>query len=311
LSTKLATASGVPSRHDRRHSLAQIGAPSGHTLRRNLSDPYSHTQIQSAPPRQPQAPWHTSDGHSHTQARGDYFNYPGSVQRSVSPLTQLSIPEAEEDEVPDPKSATFLVPPEELYRSRKAGLAPSLHLDISDGTLVASPSATSLDGSPVPSSPLGFRDTQEVGSVSSVVHHRVYRWWPYFLLPDPYFLYETLFPTLLDFGSKTWLQKILAVIAIPAVFCLTITLPVVDNEAAEADGEIRLPSRPSSPTTIISSLPDVSSDIIRPVSSDGDIPVAQRGWNRWLTGVQCLCAPLFLTFIFFRMLCVDGADYRG
>jgi hypothetical protein len=27
--------------------------------------------------------------------------------------------------------------------------------------------------------------------------------------------------------------------------------------------------------------------------------------------VQCLCAPLFLTFIFFRMLCVDGADYRG
>jgi hypothetical protein len=225
-------------------------------------------------------------------------------------LTQPSIPEAEEDEVPDSKSITYLVPPEELYRSRKAGVAPSLHLDISDGTLVASPSATSLDGSPIPGSPLGFRDTQEVGSVSSVVHHQPYRWWPYFLLPDPYFLYETLFPTLLEFGSKTWFQKILAIIAIPAVFCLTITLPVADNEAPEADGEIRLPSRRSSPTTIIS-LPDVSPDLVRPISSDGDISVGQRCWNRWLTGVQCICAPLFLTFIFFRMLCVDSADYRG
>jgi hypothetical protein len=197
-----------------------------------------------------------------------------------------------------------------MYGSRKSVITPSLHLDISDDTLVVSPGAISMEVPRTPGEPLGFRDVQEVGSTSSEVCHRVYSWWPYSLVPDPYFLYHTLFPTLLDFGSKSWLQKILAVIAIPAVFCLTITLPVVDNETVDADGEIKLPSGPSSPTTILSSLPDASSDVVRPVSSDGEMTVPPRGWNRWLTGVQCICAPLFMTFVFFRIFPNDIAHYR-
>lgn len=181
-------------------------------------------------------------------------------------------------------------------------LASPLMLDTSDVTLVASPAVSSLEGSPLPQSPLGFRDAQEVGSLSSEIHHdyHVYRWWPYFILPDPYFLYITLFPTVRGFRSKTYLQKFLAIIAVPAVFCLTVTLPVVDNETPEPDGEIKLPPSPSSPTTIISSILE-ESDIVRPLSHDSDGPLVPRVWNRWLTGVQCICAPLFIAFIFFRI----------
>jgi sodium/potassium/calcium exchanger 6 len=158
--------------------------------------------------------------------------------------------------------------------------------------LVASPTGSPLI-SPRPGSPLGFREAEDASSSSSI--HRRVRWWPYSVLPDPQFLYITLFPTVQGFRDKTWLQKVLSVLAIPAVFCLTITLPVVDNET-EVTGEIKLPSGPSTPGL---HSPMVSTVETLPMSpTDGNLSIV-RGWNRWITGVQCICAPLFMTFIFF------------
>jgi hypothetical protein len=37
------------------------------------------------------------------------------------------------------------------------------------------------------------------------------------------------------------------------------------------------------------------------VDPETEAVINARAWNRWLTGVQCLVAPVFLTFLFFRM----------
>src|SRR5277367_2118064 len=118
----------MPHRHDRRHSVAPTGtAPTGHTLHRNLSDPFSQSRSPpagslTAPPMH--APWHTSDGQYHAHLDADYFNYPSAtnIQRSVSPLTQSPIPEEEDND--NAKSSMFLVPPPQLYGSKKNSAAP-------------------------------------------------------------------------------------------------------------------------------------------------------------------------------------------
>ena len=230
----------------------------------------------------------------------DHFDYPSTahVQRSHS-IT--SIPEEDDapkvstpdiNTLPDTKSSPYLRPPEQRFGKRNVSDTLSLHLDTSDGTLVAS-----REGS-IPSSPLEFRDIQEDGPLSSS-HRSRSRWWPY-LFPEPYFLFITLFPTVRGFRSKPWLHKILSIIAIPAVFCLTITLPVVDTESAEIEGEIKLSSALPSPGLLLSPLHDGSSDI-GIFSREDDQVFVPRAWNRWLTGVQCIFTPIFLTFIFFRM----------
>ena len=293
----------MPRRHDRRHSVAQPSSPSRLPIQRSLSAPFSQY---SSPPSQ-QAPWRTSEGgQSHSQPGVDYFNYPPTtnIQRPASPFSITSIPEEDDSpriQSPDTKSSPYLRPPEQRFGKHKVPGAPSLHLDTSDGTLVSSPLVISRESS-VPGSPLGFRDVQEDGSLSSSIYRRNYQWWPSFLSPEPHFLYITLFPTVRGFRSKPWLDKILSIIAIPAVLCLVITLPVVDTESIETEGEIKLPYGPLSPGILESPVPDGSSDIrmFSPVDNQVLVP---RSWNRWLTGVQCIFAPLFMTFIFFRIHC--------
>jgi hypothetical protein len=225
---------------------------------------------------------------------------PSDVKAStfLTPLQEIlgsRIPD--ESEPSDVKASTFLAPPQEILASRKP--IPLPLLDTSDATLFDAPVATPGDEAQTVTSQLCFRDAEEAGSLSPGKYYHVhYKWWPYFILPDPYFLYVTLFPTIRDFPSKTWFQKIVAILAIPAVFCLTITLPVVDNESPEPDGEIKLPSGPCSPNTVHHSHPEA--ELVRAKSANDDMSLVPRVWNRWITGVQCICAPLFITFIFFR-----------
>ncbi|KAL1304664.1 hypothetical protein AAFC00_003623 [Neodothiora populina] len=56
------------------------------------------------------------------------------------------------------------------------------------------------------------------------------RWWPYNVLPPPEVLLYRLFPTFQHWCAKSWWERILAVVAAPSIFFLTITLPVVDIE---------------------------------------------------------------------------------
>lgn len=98
---------------------------------------------------------------------------------------------------------------------------------------------------------------------------RVSKWWYYpSLVPGTMFF--TLFPTLCDWGSKSFWAKILGVVAAPSVFFLTVTIPVIDPNRAETtekkEDNRRSPSsaappaaggEPHQPTPIIR-LPDES-----------------------------------------------------
>jgi hypothetical protein len=236
-----------------------------------------------------------------TSVESSSISIPGcnSIQH-VSPLPITSI--AGQEDL-NPKSASILKQPlEQGSGSRKLSAMPSLGLDTSDQTLLAPARVISFDDSSI------FRlpDTQD-GSTSPSDHQCFYQYWPSFLLP----LYITLFPTVRGLRSSSCLQKILSILAIPAVFCLTITLPVVDAETKEAASMINMPSGSTPPSNLISSPPDSRrSSNAHPLPLVDDKLLAPRIWKRWLTGVQCLCAPVFMTFIFFRIIPGCIADGR-
>jgi hypothetical protein len=290
--------SAIASPYDRRHS---VGSPASYSPPRTFRDPPSRRR--TAPPRH--APWGLSDSQNHSRPGVDYFGSVGSpnIHLSPSPLASGSIPEENIVEEPEedagPTKSVFLRPPVQTYGAQRSSKTPSLRLDTSENTLVPSPIAPPRD-EPPPGEPLEFRDVQENGSIIPSFNYVHYRWWPYFLLPDPHVLYITLFPTLHEFSTKTWLGKVVAVIAVPAVFCLTVTLPVVDMGTATFEAETKAHSVAATPATVRSSVPNGAPQIIAPKSPSVDsVPVA-RVWNRWLAGVQCILAPVFLTFILFR-----------
>lgn len=63
------------------------------------------------------------------------------------------------------------------------------------------------------------------------------RWWPYRVLPDPYVLLSTLFPTLCAWEDKSIWDKFVSVVSAPSIFLLAITLPVVESESQEDEEE--------------------------------------------------------------------------
>lgn len=67
------------------------------------------------------------------------------------------------------------------------------------------------------------------------------KWWPYKILPAPFELWATLFPTLYGWRTKNWWERFLGLIAAPSVFLLTITLPVVETESEEQEPDDDIP----------------------------------------------------------------------
>ena len=61
------------------------------------------------------------------------------------------------------------------------------------------------------------------------------RWWPYSVLPPPQQIGCTLFPTLAGWKSKSIMERFLGIVAAPSVFLLTITVPVIEPQAAESE----------------------------------------------------------------------------
>ncbi|ORY82540.1 Sodium/calcium exchanger protein-domain-containing protein [Protomyces lactucae-debilis] len=107
------------------------------------------------------------------------------------------------------------------------------------------------------------------------------RYWPSSVLPPPIELRGLLFPTLTGFQTQSWTSRILSILALPSVFVLSITLPVVNPPVNQRDAERSEEAAADTPVS-------VSKD-------DAHRITAHRGWNHWLTCVQCLLGPLLLS----------------
>ncbi|CCG85183.1 Sodium/calcium exchanger protein [Taphrina deformans PYCC 5710] len=109
-------------------------------------------------------------------------------------------------------------------------------------------------------------------------------WWPERFLPNPANLKNLLFPTLLDFQQQSYTQRLLSILATPSVFVLTITLPVVNPPINEVEAVHNQEGD------------DLEATIAK---DDAERYTAHRGWNRWLTCLQCLLTPGLVAYIFF------------
>lgn len=108
--------------------------------------------------------------------------------------------------------------------------------------------------------------------------------------------YHLLFPTLHHFRSKTFLGKIAAVFAAPAVMALTLTLPVVVTDYDSfGDREEKL-------ITDEERLIDFEEEgVERTLIAEDHVEEELRElkYNRWLMAVQCIFGPLFCIAVLF------------
>lgn len=152
--------------------------------------------------------------------------------RQQPPNLRLVVPGASSPPIPFPAYTDY--PWSAQSASRPASLRPP------------SPSASPESGY-FPKNPFGALDQA-----------RTPRWWPSNILPTPYVLITTLFPTLTNWKSKSFFDKVLGLVASVPVFLLTITLPVVEPPQDEKAADHPEPSfdfgLPTSPSTHIGSM---------------------------------------------------------
>lgn len=177
-------------------------------------------------------------------------------------------------------------------------------------------------------------------NVFSEPQQRLVRWWPYRFLPAPHVLISTLFPTLYSWHDKNMWEKLLGVVAAPAVLLLVITLPVVESEKedelpgtdAALVGPANSRSRSQSTTTNhfpvnsplytddgseqastpkasnLNGINSMQADIkLNPASqdaSDSD-PSASKDWNRWLLSTQLFTGPFFIVVLYWANMDPD------
>ncbi|KAF1943400.1 sodium/calcium exchanger protein-like protein [Clathrospora elynae] len=126
-----------------------------------------------------------------------------------SPNLKLAVPGAISPPIPFPAYTDF------PWSAQTSSRPQSLH----------PPSPSASPNSMFPRDPFDLLDQAKVP-----------RWWPSSLLPTPYVLVSTLFPTLTNWRDKNFLDKVLGAVASLPVFLLTITLPVVEPEKDEDEG---------------------------------------------------------------------------
>lgn len=105
---------------------------------------------------------------------------------------------------------------------------------------------------------------------------RPVKWWPYQLLPAPHVLLATIFPTLQGWREKPLWDKFLSLVSVPSIFCLVITLPVVETEnhnddESEADlADLADPPEAGRP-----------GNMAPPISVEGDGMLAETEWQAY------------------------------
>ncbi|KAF7574682.1 ECM27 Ca2+-Na+ antiporter [Pyrenophora tritici-repentis] len=170
---------------------------------------------------------------------------------SIRPLSPNRLaPPSAEDRVPhrqDPSSASSISSP--VLEPGTRPQPPSLKLAVPDATSPPIPFPAYIEypwSAHSTSRPPSLRPPSHSASPESTYFSRdpfglldqarTPRWWPTSLLPPPYILLSTLFPTLTNWTDKTFFDKVLGLVASLPVFLLTITLPVVEPEKDENEG---------------------------------------------------------------------------
>lgn len=177
-----------------------------------------------------------------------------------------------------------------------------LDSDVDSDVITDSPGPIGGRPSPPPSLrlPRSSMDSSLTALSIPVQQAKRMKYWPYSLFPSPQRLYVTFFPTLQDFTDKTFLEKVFALVAVPSVFFLTLTLPVVEGpERPSADdgkpgGGQHNALPPESPSSFLT-----TTTIATPMVTPSDPPPPPKDWNRWLVAIQCITAPLFIVLVLF------------
>jgi len=128
--------------------------------------------------------------------------------------------------------------------------------------------------------------------------HALYRTW------------HTLFPTLHHFWDKSFLGKIVALFAAPAVMALTITLPVVVTPYTGEGSTEKLPIAGSG--SVDSRLIDFEEEgveVERALIAEEEVveEMHELKYNKWLMAAQCAFGPLWCVAVLFgKFIAVRG-----
>lgn len=196
-----------------RRALAENGAlPAPHSPTISISPPGSHQGSRAASPAVPAA---------RARSPSDLLTIPGAIHHvntvQSTPARPMQPPKLE-------------IPQPEYFPAYRDGLSP-----------VSANKSPSISGRvllPVSASPLSefpFDLAFDITGGNPI------KWWPYKILPAPFELWATLFPTLCGWKTKNWWERFLGLIAAPSVFLLTITLPVVETESEEQEPDDDVP----------------------------------------------------------------------
>ncbi|KAF3916760.1 hypothetical protein ABW20_dc0107722 [Dactylellina cionopaga] len=128
-----------------------------------------------------------------------------------------------------------------------------------------------------------------------VRHPRLFRYWPYAILPSPDVFFSTIFPTLYTFNEKNLWGKFLAIFSAIPIFLLTITLPIVEiSQPTSSHPPSRKPSGAGGsvlPSPASTAPTEGGFDAQPAWMKENDEP---KDWNRWLVAIQCITAPVFI-----------------
>ena len=217
-----------------------------------------------------------------------------SPSSSVSPSTRLS-PAHRQDGSADGGSLRFLESPIIIPENIHA-IPPSISLPLSN--------TSAVDGGDVLRGHLlGDANSEQTSAGESFPTQSRSHCWLYKLLPEPQLMAAKLFPTMQGFGDKSISEKFIALMALPSVFLLAITLPVVEESGNRKGVEFKQHTSGATSPLLIDPGSPQSATSFSAMRSAAQPPTTEQGdtgdWNRWLHSIQCIFAPLFVTFVLF------------
>ncbi|KAI0033562.1 Sodium/calcium exchanger protein-domain-containing protein [Vararia minispora EC-137] len=117
------------------------------------------------------------------------------------------------------------------------------------------------------------------------------------------YAWHILFPTFHDFRDKSILGKIAAIFAAPAVFALTLTLPVIviPYDAAHSHYE-----KSMSTTDSLIAIAEGATECALLAEEDIQEEMNHISFNKWLMAAQCTLGPLFAIGVLFKNMANQG-----